>query len=492
MRTVRRKSLFLSVFILTAFILSHVPSETAVRPLKQSYAPDEPIEIVYDNLPGSQTDWISLAPRENADDRYGEWFYTGGMRSGSHTFGGLPAGVYEARVYHDWPAGGYVVQERAAVFVQEAVPEQSGPVPAEIPAAMRPTPRPEPHPSPVPEPVEISWSASGQGTLFAPGQGVHNYRIHELDARRFLNGGTLIVDVRIGAGQSWASVDLYGDGQSLATSGVSQALASAWDLPPNSNRRITHTFRKGQIFRLCFEGNWGSPQGATNTYTYSATIKPAPEHEPQLPPLPERETPHVAPPENAVNRRAAETLWRQAVSFQQQKRYEEALAKYREGLALSEDPAVAHHADAMETCLLRLSTLPDIAATRPEAAEIDIFNNWNKTAVVNNPAGPPSPTRFTISRPHAITYINTYHYFNNGTPAGSITLVHQDGTLYGPWPATGRSGQGGVQNAIWEATPQTTLKAGTYTVFDSHPSTWSHNAQSDLRGFALVKGRLLQ
>ena len=463
--------------MLTVFILSPMSSEAAVRPLKQSYAPDEPIEILYDNLPGTQTDWITLAPRENADDRYGEWFYTGGMRSGSHVFGGLPAGVYEARVFHDWPTGGYVVQERAAVFVQEAVSEQSGPVLVEISPVPRPTPHPERYPSPVPEPVEIPWSASGQGTLFAPGHGVHNYRIHELDARRFLNGGALIVDVRIGAGQSWASVDLYGDGQPLATSGVPQALASGWDLPPNSNRRITHVFRKGQIFRLCFEGNWGSPQGAANAYTYSATIKPAPGHE---------------PPESAGNRRAAESLWRQAVSLQQQKRYEEALAKYREGLALADDSAVAHHADAMETCLLRLSTLPEITAVRPEAVEFELFNNWNKTAVVNNPAGPPSPTRFTISRPHVITYINTYHYFNNGTPAGSVTLVHQDGTLYGPWSATGSPGQGGVQNAIWEATPQATLKAGTYTVFNSHPATWSHNAQSDLRGFALVKGRLLQ
>jgi len=473
------------VYLLLELILSQVSSEAAVRPLKQSYAPDEPIEIVYDNLPGSQTDWISLAPRDYADDRYGEWFYTGGMRSGSHIFGGLSAGVYEARVYHDWPAGGYVVQERAAVFVQETAPQQPGPALVEI----RPTPRPEPRLSPVPEPVEVIWSASGQGTLFAPGHGVHNYRIHELDARRFLNGGTLIVDVRIGSGQSWASVDLYGEGQPLATSGVPQALASAWDLPPNSNRRITHAFRKGQIFRLCFEGNWGSPQGATNTYTYSATIKPVSDHEPILPPLPEAET-DAAPPETAGNRRAAEALWRQAALLQQQKRYEEALAKYREGLALSEDPAVTKHADAMETCLVRLGTLPNIAA-RPEAAEIEIFNNWNKAGVLNNPSGPPSPTRFTISRPHAITYINTYHYFNNGTPAGSITLVHQDGTLYGPWPATGSDGQGGVPNAVWEATPGTTLKPGTYTVFDSHPPTWSHNAQSDLRGFVLVKGRAI-
>jgi hypothetical protein len=40
----------------------------------------------------------------------GEWFYTGGMKSGSYTFGGLQPGRYEVRVYFDWPDGGYKVK----------------------------------------------------------------------------------------------------------------------------------------------------------------------------------------------------------------------------------------------------------------------------------------------------------------------------------------------------------------------------------------------
>lgn len=159
------------------------------------------------------------------------------------------------------------------------------------------------------------------------------------------------------------------------------------------------------------------------------------DHEPILPPLPEAEK-DAAPSETAENRRSAETLWRKAVSFQQQKRYEEALAKYGEGLTRFRDPLIAEHAEAMEGCIGRLDTLPHIPASRPEAAKYEPFNNWNKAGVENNPSGPLSPTRFTISRPHA------------------------------------------------------TLKAGMDTVFDSHPPTCSHNAQSDLRGFVLVKGRL--
>ncbi len=43
----------------------------------------------------------------------------------------------------------------------------------------------------------------------------------------------------------------------------------------------------------------------------------------------------------------------------------------------------------------------------------------------------------------------TYHYFNNGTPPGTIALEASDGTVYGPWPAAGTEGQGGVADAYW-------------------------------------------
>lgn len=53
------------------------------------------------------------------NDSYGStWTYTQGQRSGSRDFGRLPPGEYEVRLYHDWPNGGFNVQERIRFRVE--------------------------------------------------------------------------------------------------------------------------------------------------------------------------------------------------------------------------------------------------------------------------------------------------------------------------------------------------------------------------------------
>lgn len=103
-------------------------------------------------------------------------------------------------------------------------------------------------------------------------------------------------------------------------------------------------------------------------------------------------------------------------------------------------------------------------------------------------SGPPNPTTFTLAQPALITYLSDYHYFNGGVLPGTIGFRHSDGTLYGPWQTSGRIGQGGVLNAYWDAWPMVTIPAGSYTVEDSSPSTWSWNSQSGGRGFCTVRG----
>ena len=122
------------------------------------------------------------------------------------------------------------------------------------------------------------------------------------------------------------------------------------------------------------------------------------------------------------------------------------------------------------------------------AAQGIIFDNTNKAAVQN---GPSSATIFRVDNPQIVTYIMTYHYFNYGTPPGSILLIHSDGTIYGPWQASGRTGQAGVANAVWEVFPEVELKPGLYLIIDSDFKTWSQNAESGREGHALVKGRPL-
>lgn len=118
--------------------------------------------------------------------------------------------------------------------------------------------------------------------------------------------------------------------------------------------------------------------------------------------------------------------------------------------------------------------------------DAEILNTTNKEAVSGFGASP----SFTIDRAYRLVFVMTYHYFNEGRGPGVIALRHSDGTLYGPWPATGRAGQGGVANANWDVYPDNVvLQPGSYTVLDSDPATWSTNAASGFRGHAIVRGR---
>jgi hypothetical protein len=119
--------------------------------------------------------------------------------------------------------------------------------------------------------------------------------------------------------------------------------------------------------------------------------------------------------------------------------------------------------------------------------EQTVFNNMNTGAVFNNATAP----AFTISKACAVTYLSTYHWNSgNGTTApGQLSLKDQSGRVYGPWKTKGVSGQGGVKNASWECIPGVLIQAGTYTVIDSIPATWSQNAASGGKGFTEVLGK---
>jgi hypothetical protein len=103
--------------------------------------------------------------------------------------------------------------------------------------------------------------------------------------------------------------------------------------------------------------------------------------------------------------------------------------------------------------------------------------------------GPPNPTVFTIDEQRTITKMGTYHYGSGESP-GTIGLRDEQGKIYGPWQAEGESGQGGVPNAYWIVylSPSVDLPAGTYTIIDSSPSTWSYTSESNDCGLAAVIG----
>ena len=123
----------------------------------------------------------------------------------------------------------------------------------------------------------------------------------------------------------------------------------------------------------------------------------------------------------------------------------------------------------------------------PEHESKVIFDNSNTGRVDNNPSCIPS---FSITEPHMITYIDTYHWnFGSGTTAGgTISLRSDDDTEYGPWQSEGQPGMNNVPNAWWKAHPNEVIPAGTYEILDSDKGTWSQNSASGGCGFCKVEG----
>ncbi len=122
----------------------------------------------------------------------------------------------------------------------------------------------------------------------------------------------------------------------------------------------------------------------------------------------------------------------------------------------------------------------------PKHSTKALFEIGNVGGVENNPS---KASKFDLDGAHVITLIQTYHW-NNGRGAmpGSIALRCRDKQTYGPWPATGSPGQGGVANAYWTVRPNVAIPATTCAIVDSDPATWAHNAGSGYRGFARVEG----
>jgi len=160
--------------------------------------------------------------------------------------------------------------------------------------------------------------------------------------------------------------------------------------------------------------------------------------------------------------------------------------------------------DGMERAGLLSQAAPDIESGKPDKPKpaekvpaasaivtgnpldepIRIADTTNIMAVYN---GPTAPTTLSINTPHLVTEIHDYHWNNaQGANPGTIGLQDQNGKIYGPWQAVGTPGQGGVPNANWFVYPNIVIPAGTYTVIDSDPSTWSQNTDSGGKGMGYV------
>lgn len=113
----------------------------------------------------------------------------------------------------------------------------------------------------------------------------------------------------------------------------------------------------------------------------------------------------------------------------------------------------------------------------PVASPVKFFDNGNIQAVYNGATCAPT---ITTTQDYLLTEIYNYHWndASGQAPPGQIGLKSNTGVVYGPWEVSTRDGQGGVPHAYWFANPKVLIPAGTYTVTDSHPQSWSYNAAS--------------
>jgi len=143
-------------------------------------------------------------------------------------------------------------------------------------------------------------------------------------------------------------------------------------------------------------------------------------------------------------------------------------------------PCLRHAIVAWVMLVLATNT---VRADRPEV----IFENAIPVPVESVPL---KPTRFTLFDNRTITSIQTFHW-NGGKGAlpGSIALQGKNKRLFGPWKASAVDDGQGLTNAYWEVQPNIVLDAGTYTVLDSEPATWSRNPAKGGTGIVRILGQ---
>jgi hypothetical protein len=135
-----------------------------------------------------------------------------------------------------------------------------------------------------------------------------------------------------------------------------------------------------------------------------------------------------------------------------------------------------------------VATPKSTATSTPDLSAVEqFFKVWSLRGVENKPT---VPTTFTTQAAWLVTEILTYHWNDaqGMLSPGTIGLRAADGTMYGPWQATGLDGQGGVPNVNWVVNPNIIIPPGDYTVIDSDPGTWSQNEETGGAGMSWGMG----
>jgi hypothetical protein len=156
----------------------------------------------------------------------------------------------------------------------------------------------------------------------------------------------------------------------------------------------------------------------------------------------------------------------------------------------SGDPLVRAGRFGRATLLLLLATA--VAAGSAEARSSGgcvqanqgwLFSTYNACGTLNGA----KPAVVKLTKPAHIAQIADYH-FNMGVAVkpGTIGLQASNGYVFGPYLAKQAPG-----TWDWIASMSITVPAGSYTIVDSSPATWSQNSASKGQGFTRVFGSVV-
>ena len=118
--------------------------------------------------------------------------------------------------------------------------------------------------------------ASSTSRLRAAGSGSFSCDLILIDTRAFRGAGTLSIQLTLGTGESAASFSLFPE-QADVRPPADRPDHLAWerDVSPGWRGELQARLSGagGQVYKLCAEGNWFSPVGATNTYSVVASVQ---------------------------------------------------------------------------------------------------------------------------------------------------------------------------------------------------------------------------
>ena len=109
----------------------------------------------------------------------------------------------------------------------------------------------------------------------APGHGLQDYTVVEIDTTAFKDGGVLTIDISVGSAEPKGAFDLYDAETELPTEGIPhEALTSIWEVPPGEKQTIRYSFGQGKIFKLGATGSWFHKKGEINGFLAEISVEP--------------------------------------------------------------------------------------------------------------------------------------------------------------------------------------------------------------------------